>query len=105
MSHSTDIDAAYVALLTRMMVAIRLAIDDNDLAWCRAEIEFAHNVPSLIGEKNILRHAYFWNEERAIHEQWVARQSSERQELLASLFSEPLAALRRVLSENGDIAS
>jgi len=58
------IDKCYLELLNRGLVAIRNASLIPDLDWVRADAEFLHNVPSLIGEENFLRHQYFWNQER-----------------------------------------
>ncbi|MEZ6060868.1 MAG: hypothetical protein R3C19_10925 [Planctomycetaceae bacterium] len=66
-----EIDAMYVALFTRGMTALGLAIKGDNLQWAKAEYEFLHNIPSLISEPNHHRHQYFWQEERVTYLEWV----------------------------------
>lgn len=56
-------DRLYAELLHRGLMILRTAHTQQLTRWVAAEIEFLHNVPSLIGECNIRRHVYFWEQE------------------------------------------
>ncbi|SFI18418.1 hypothetical protein [Planctomicrobium piriforme] len=64
MATLSELDALYIELLRRGLPALQLAVYSGNDAWMKAEIEFLHNVPSLIGEDNLHRHSYSWNFER-----------------------------------------
>ncbi len=46
------LNALYARLLGLGVLSIREALGTGDLQWAKAEVEFLHNVPSLIGESN-----------------------------------------------------
>ena len=54
----------YVELLRRGLTVMQLAARENDLDWLKSEVDFLHNIPSLIEEANESRHRYFWDVER-----------------------------------------
>lgn len=68
-----DLDSHYARLLSVGFIVLREAIESNDRDWIDAELEFLHNIPSLIGEGNSERHKYFWFQERMHYLQWVGR--------------------------------
>jgi hypothetical protein len=68
-----EIDKQYVSLLEVGFVILRQACDMKDSSWIAAEVEFLHNVPSLIGETNKERHLYFCNEEQAQYRESIAK--------------------------------
>jgi hypothetical protein len=49
-----------------------------------------HNVPSLLGEKNIERHRYFWFQERAHYIEWVSDAGNELAKSRMRTFYEPI---------------
>ena len=71
------LDEFYTRLLEVGFVILRQAVDEGDSAWLKAEFEFLHNVPSLIGESNVLRHRYFWLAEREMYLSWIENHASE----------------------------
>ncbi|MBW3596788.1 MAG: hypothetical protein KY475_05870 [Planctomycetes bacterium] len=85
-----DLDYAYAQLLQRGFLVLRQAVDSGDQDWVRAEVAFLHNVPSLIGEENVERHRYFWNEERRHYLDWIASQGSEAVRSRMRTYYEPL---------------
>ncbi len=66
-----SLDDLYIILLRRGFILLRLAVDSQNYEWIQAEVELLHNVPSLIGETNMLRHNYFWEAERMAYIEWV----------------------------------
>jgi hypothetical protein len=73
-----ELDELYVQFLERGLLTIREAIACGDLGWARLAVELLHNVPSLLGEENIERHRYFWNQERGLYLERIAGQGSAR---------------------------
>ncbi len=73
-----QLNELYARLLHFGLLALREAIALGDFEWAKAETEFLHNIPSLIGEKNIRRHRYFWNAERDLYIAWVNACGRER---------------------------
>jgi hypothetical protein len=59
-----SLDRRYSKLLQFVLLMIREAIDACNLEWIRHEIEWLHNVPSLIDETSIERHRYLWQQVR-----------------------------------------
>jgi len=66
-----ELDRLYVTLLYHGLIAIRNASHGGDLEYCKAESEHLHEVPSLIGETNILRHVYQATAARGLYLEWV----------------------------------
>jgi hypothetical protein len=62
----------YRRLLEVGFIVLRQAIRTSDCEWAEAEIEFLHNIPSLLDEPNIERHRYFWFAEREQYLEWVS---------------------------------
>ncbi len=85
-----DLDAIYRELLKLGFIVLRQASDAHDLEWLAAEIELLHNVPSLIGENNPRRHAYFWHKERVAYLEWVLAPGRELQRSRMETYYEPL---------------
>lgn len=65
------LDPYYVQILHVGFTVLRQAIDAKDSSWVEAELEFLHNIPSLIGEENVERHRYFWLQEREHFVRWI----------------------------------
>lgn len=63
------LDSAYRDLLTFGLLRIRDLCDQGNSAEARIEAEHIHNVPSLIGEGNKHRHAYYLEKERFLYMQ------------------------------------
>lgn len=57
------LDRLYAQLLQVGLVVLRQAAEDGDNKYVLAELELLHNVPSLIGEENVERHRFFWEQE------------------------------------------
>ena len=84
------LDRLYSRLLQVGFLVLRQAIDEGDVDWARAEVEFLHNVPSLIGESASERHAYFWNEERAAYRKWIEANGSPLAQSRMRTYYEPI---------------
>ena len=85
-----ELDTLYVRLLIHGLSILKEAIRSDDAEWTLAEIEWLHNVPSLIGEDNKERHRYFWYKERRAYIDWVSDLGRERARLRMSAFYEPI---------------
>ena len=70
-------DKAYIRLLKAGFMSLRQAIDLGDLPWANAETEMLHNIPSLIGEKNLKRHIYYFQQERVAYMEWLTAAKHE----------------------------
>lgn len=74
-----ELDAVYMKILGGGLTAIRDAAGAGDLPRCQAEAEHIHNIPSLIGEKNKLRHLDYLGVQRTLYLEWVL--STKRKDL------------------------
>lgn len=73
-----ELDRLYIRMLRYGLPQLQSAAYSNDTEWLRAEIELLHNIPSLVGEQNVLRHLYFWESERGAYLEWVRNRGGER---------------------------
>lgn len=62
-----ELDHLYARMLHVGFIVLRQALDAQDHGWMDLECELLHNVPSLIGESNVERHRYFWEQERTLY--------------------------------------
>jgi hypothetical protein len=69
----TELDNLYLAILRCGLAAIRNASNNGDIAYCKAESEHLHEMPSLIGEGNMVRHHYYATKQRAAYLEWIAK--------------------------------
>jgi len=72
-----ELDRLYGRMLQVGLLVLGQALDAGDLEWAKAETQLLHNVPSLLGDENAERHAYFWNEERDQYFEWMTNHGSE----------------------------
>lgn len=72
-----ELDRYYARLLQVGLLVIDQALEAEELDWARAEVQHLHNIPTLINEENVERHAYYWNEERASYIDWLTAHGSE----------------------------
>lgn len=87
MSH---LDQMYVQTLQVGFLVLRQAVESVDREWVEAEIEFLHNLPSLVGETNKARHRYFWLKERTRYIEWVSGPGREEAKSRMLTFYEPI---------------
>ncbi|TWT47211.1 hypothetical protein Pla111_08230 [Botrimarina hoheduenensis] len=73
-----DRDRIYIELLRNGLLVLRQAIEHRDFDWAFAEVEFLHNLPTLIGELNEERHAYFKDQECELYDSRIAKLKCER---------------------------
>ncbi|QDT97676.1 hypothetical protein [Gimesia aquarii] len=59
-----ELQKLYIRLLHTGLIEIKTASELDQKEWLKAEINFLHNIPSLLNETNIQRHRYFWEKER-----------------------------------------
>jgi hypothetical protein len=85
-----ELDRLYCQLLTFGFVILRQASDSGDLNWIGSEVEFLHNVPSLIGESNAARHEYFWRQERTHYVNLVMASDRHGQKTALRTYYEPI---------------
>jgi hypothetical protein len=85
-----NINQAYISLLHFGLLILRNANDSGDQEWVNAEIELLHNIPSLINENNRERHRYFWEGERQLYLDWIARSCNKEAQTKMSTYYVPL---------------
>lgn len=86
----TELDDHYKMLLSAGFIVLREALDSGIADWANAEIEMLHNVPSLIGEPNVLRHRYYWEKERTTYVERINGSGNERAQSRMAVFYVPL---------------
>jgi hypothetical protein len=85
-----ELDRVYGSLLQAGFLVLRQAIDSGNEDWVRAEVEFLHNVPSLLDEENAERHRYFWNWERTYYLDWLKSHGNEEAQSRMRTYYEPI---------------
>ena len=84
------LDSLYTSLLHFGLLSLRHAIQLGETEWAKAEVDFLHNVPSLLGEPNAERHRYFWFTERQLYIEWVHAQGREEVRSRMATYYEPI---------------
>jgi hypothetical protein len=74
-------DEVYLDILKWGLLHIRNAGCSGDARTCEIESDHLHNLPSLIGERNELRHRYYFDDERALYLERITAQDSTAVEL------------------------
>jgi hypothetical protein len=100
-SNHRALDSLYVELLRRALPTVQLAVAAGDNGWALAEIEFVHNVPSLIGERNRSRHEYFCDSEWQAYREWAELQDGEHAHRMRTLYEPLLNKLIILLYNDG----
>ncbi len=85
-----ELDVNYKMLLNVGFIVLREALQSGSADWVKAEIEMLHNVPSLIGETNALRHKYFWEKERTAYVEWIKKFGNDYAQSRMAVFYEPI---------------
>lgn len=57
----------YIRILHTGLMVFRTALEMGHNEWAEVELNFLHNIPSLLNETNINRHRYFWEQERLFY--------------------------------------
>jgi hypothetical protein len=68
----TERDQIYVEILHAGLIALKNASYGGDVEYWKVESDHLHNLPSLIGESNELRHDYYFDKERTLYLERVA---------------------------------
>jgi hypothetical protein len=89
MEAPSTLNVFYVKLLQAGFVVLRQAAWSSDAEWAQAEVQYLHNIPSLINEQNVLRHRYFWFQEREQYIAWARKKGGEPQSRMMTYY-EPL---------------
>jgi hypothetical protein len=66
-------DRVYLQILTYGLIGLRAAARNGESDYCAVEAEHLHNLPSLVGEPNELRHEYYYEKERTLYLERVDR--------------------------------
>jgi hypothetical protein len=85
-----ELSKCYCQLLMVGFVVLRQAMEANDRDWMDHEIEFLHNIPTLIADPNSGRHNYFWSQERPHYMKWVSAPGHELQRSAMQTYYEPI---------------
>jgi hypothetical protein len=104
------LDTLYGKLLGFGLVSIREALRAKDYERAEAEVEYLHNVPTLLGEPNLERHRYFWFTEREAYIQWAKQRGSERAQTIMRMYYEPVwlemwSILEELVSDKDTVAA
>ncbi|MBS0261292.1 MAG: hypothetical protein JSS02_04995 [Planctomycetes bacterium] len=82
-------DQAYLNLLHWGLLMVRDSACSGHLDLCRIESDHIHNIPSLFGESNELRHVYYIEQERGLYlERLVAAGAGEYADDAKSRYAE-----------------
>ena len=73
-------DEVYRDILGFGLLHVRNAAYSGDAHTCEIEADHLHNLPSLIGEPNELRHRYYYDNERTLYLERMAVQDSSAAE-------------------------
>jgi hypothetical protein len=73
----SELDRLYIAILYQGLISIRNASSNGDLDLCKAESEYLHEIPSLIGEANLRRHIYQATKVRPAFLKWAKENRRE----------------------------
>jgi hypothetical protein len=82
----SELDGLYILILQSGLAAIRNAARNGDLEYCAIESEHLHEIPSLIGEPNILRHRYYATQARPVYLEWAMQNNRENVRVLVDYF-------------------
>lgn len=63
----TERDRVYTQILHFGLLRLRDAACGGHVQYCAVEAEHLHNIPSLIGETNELRHQFYYEKERSYY--------------------------------------
>ena len=85
-----NLDSLYARFLEAGFMMLRLALNSKNQDWVEAEYEVLHNAPSLIGEKNVERHRYFWFGERQRYIEWVSAEGPEEAKRRMEVYYQPI---------------
>jgi hypothetical protein len=80
----------YSKFLEFGLLGLREAIRCQDCEWAEAEVEFLHNIPSLLDEPNEKRHLCFWFAERERYIEWVDSAGRDRPKSRLRTYYEPI---------------
>lgn len=102
----SELDQFYIQLLHVGFTVLRQAVDAKETHWVEAELEFLHNIPSLIGEENVERHRYFWLQERThfvqrINSKGTAHARSRLNTFYAPILEEMSSVMEEYLNVQG----
>jgi len=67
-------DQLYLDLLGFGLLRVRNLAHDQEARLCEIEADHLHNIPSLVGEGNEHRHAYYFDDERKLYLERVGDQ-------------------------------
>ncbi len=98
-------DEVYVDILTFGLIHIRNAAYSGDARACEIEADHLHNLPSLIGETNELRHQYYYEKERTLYLERAAgldASAAERAAFTMNRYRSLWAELEAIASANRD---
>jgi hypothetical protein len=88
---------AYLQVLEHGLVAIRNCAHRGQIALCEIEADHVHNIPSLLGESNELRHRYYILQERGLYLDRLRKlEASEYLEDRAIWYAEPWRVLASI---------
>lgn len=73
----SELDQLYISVLYHGLISIRNASSKGDLDLCKAESEYLHEIPSLIGETNLRRHIYQATKVRPAFLKWAKDNGGE----------------------------
>lgn len=86
----TKIDELLLQLTRASVAQLKLAILGDCAEWAYNEVEFIHNLPSLIGREvgsvESCPHSHFWQVEIPAFLKWVGTQNEDRKHVVRVMY-------------------
>ena len=85
-----ELNPFYVRMLHYGLMIAHNLMFASEFELAKIEIVYLHNMPSLIGETNLRRHAYFWNGERQYYLDCLKEVGDEEKKDYVRMYHEPV---------------
>jgi hypothetical protein len=86
----SDLDSLYIALLREGLISVRNAARSGDFEWCKAESEYLHEIPPLIGQTDLTCHVYQATGARKLYLKWIANNARHDVQKYVDMFYVPV---------------
>jgi hypothetical protein len=91
------LDTLYLTILQKGLLFSREAHSQRLCDWLGAEIEFLHNIPSLMGDTNLHRHVYFVQGEWDLYMQTMREKCPDMLTYTEAYYGPVLKELRAII--------
>ncbi|WP_406698386.1 hypothetical protein V5E97_05940 [Singulisphaera sp. Ch08] len=98
----SELDWIYQRILMCGLVSVRKALRLGEHEYCKCEIEHLHELPTLIGDENILRHRYYATGTRELYKRCLIMiDSTFARDHIETAYVGYWKALDRILENEG----